>query len=82
MTTLRALAVTVPLLFGSGPLVNIVADWEIVLPDGETNRSRRRICPMMIAMWIAIGFVVGAAVMFAFLAWLFRNAMPTRFLGW
>ena len=36
MSTLRALAVTVPLLFGSGPLVNVVTDWEIVLPGGET----------------------------------------------
>ena len=37
MTALRALVVTAPLLFGSGPFVSIASgDWEIVLPGGET----------------------------------------------
>ena len=38
MHALRALAVTAPLLFGSGPLVNIASgDWELVVNGGPQH---------------------------------------------
>jgi hypothetical protein len=49
MTGLRALAVTLPLVFGAPPLAGMAADWDLVTSTGEHACAKsERVCEMAI----------------------------------